>query len=56
MAGWRPHKVSSARKLNVGSLCLKSRTPRLDRVSTGSGSDLVNERSQESLGMSHADH
>ncbi len=28
----------------------------LGTVSTGSGSDLVNDGSQESLGISHADH
>ena len=37
-------------------LCLKSRKLSLDTVSTGSGSDLVIDGSQESSGISHADH
>jgi predicted RND superfamily exporter protein len=35
---------------------LRLSKPSLDRVSTGSGSDLVNHRSQESLEIPHADH
>jgi len=50
------HSAWGRKVAGSNQLCLKSRIPRLDRVSTGSGSDLVNDRSQESLKISHANH
>jgi hypothetical protein len=52
----RPYSFSMTLTTCVERLCLKSRTLFLDTVSTGSGSDLVNDGNQKSLVISHADH